>query len=643
VAAGGLAAALSTAAGLLLAISSAVSHDLIKGRVQSGHLGEGRALAARIAMAAPSWWPPISGSIHRASRPDRGLAFGLAAASIFPALMMGIFSKRMNNAGAVCGHAGRSHRHAALHLPAQGLVLHPGHQQLHRRRSAARPIKSTSFGAIGAAGQLRGGLHRVPALVSAELRDIMTADPLMLAETTSAREAARAMAEKNISCVLVGENGVLSGIVTTGDLTARVLAEGRDPQIPLREIMTVDPASLPPGALLLDALMLMSGKGIGHLPVCEDGRAVGIVTRTNLVRHQSLSAVSLISDIARHDTYDALAATVAQVPQLLAQLVGLGVEAYRVGHMISSITDALTRRLIELAQTELGPAPVPWLWLACGSQGRREQTGVSDQDNCLILDDAYDEAHHGKWFADFARYVSDGLHACGYVYCPGDMMATNPRWRQPAKVWKSYFEGWIATPDPMAQMLASVMFDLRPIDGDSALYSGMQRRTLDLARRNSIFRAHMTANSLKHTPPLGLFRGFALIRSGEHKDTLDLKHSGVVPIVDLARLYALEGALEAGQHARPADCRARGRDAERVGRRRPDRRLRPDLQHPPRPSGQTGARGTKTRQLHGPGDPLGAGTQPPQGRLRRDQDASVGRRSRPGAVRQRSALRAPAI
>jgi CBS domain-containing protein len=382
------------------------------------------------------------------------------------------------------------------------------------------------------------------ALVSAELRDIMTAGPLMLAATTSAREAARAMAERNISCVLVGENGVLSGIVTTGDLTARVLAEGRDPDVPLSQVMTPDPAALAPGALLLDALMLMSRKGIGHLPVCEDGRAVGIVTRTNLVRHQSLSAVSLISDIARHDTFDALAATVAQVPQLLAQLVGLGVEAYRIGHMISSVTDALTRRLIELAQAELGPAPVPWLWLACGSQGRREQTGVSDQDNCLILDDAYDEARHGKWFAEFARYVSDGLHACGYVYCPGDMMATNPRWRQPAKVWKSYFEGWIATPDPMAQMLASVMFDLRPIDGDSALFSGMQRRTLDLARRNSIFRAHMTANSLKHTPPLGLFRGFALIRSGEHKDTLDLKHSGVVPIVDLARLYALEGALE---------------------------------------------------------------------------------------------------
>ena len=122
-------------------------------------------------------------------------------------------------------------------------------------------------------------------------------------------------------------------------------------------------------------------------------------------------------------------------------------------------------------------------------------------------------------------------------------MATNPKWRRPARIWREYYRSWIATPDPMAQMLSSVMFDLRPIAGEAALYEGLQAETLLLARANSIFRAHMIANSLKHTPPLGLFRGFALIRSGEHKNALDLKHSGIVPIVDLARVYALDGAI----------------------------------------------------------------------------------------------------
>jgi len=125
------------------------------------------------------------------------------------------------------------------------------------------------------------------------------------------------------------------------------------------------------------------------------------------------------------------------------------------------------------------------------------------------------------------------------------MMATNPRWRQPRRVWQEYFKGWIAQPDNEAQMLASVMFDLRPIAGDESLFEDMQAETLRMARKNSIFVAHMISNSLKHTPPLNLFRGFALIRSGEHKNMVDLKHSGVVPVVDLGRIYALQGGFEA--------------------------------------------------------------------------------------------------
>ncbi len=155
--------------------------------------------------------------------------------------------------------------------------------------------------------------------------------------------------------------------------------------------------------------------------------------------------------------------------------------------------------------------------------------------------------------------MSEGLNACGFVFCPGDMMATNPRWRQPRRVWREYFRRWIAQPDTEAQMLASVMFDLRPISGTQELFGDLHRQTLRAARANSIFTAHMISNSLKHTPPLGLFRGLALIRSGEHKNTLDLKHSGVVPVTDLARVYALKGALE------PVGTRARLEAAGKAG------------------------------------------------------------------------------
>eukprot|EP00752_Nemacystus_decipiens_P019495 g17551.t1 len=382
-------------------------------------------------------------------------------------------------------------------------------------------------------------------LVGILLRDLMTPDPVTVPLGTSVREAAGIMAQKHISCVLVVDGARLAGLLTTGDITGRVVSQARDPNIAVDEVMTSDPIAFGPDASGFDAMLAMSGNGIGHLPIVEDGKPVGIITRTNLVRRQQVSAVYMIGDIQRLSDTTKLAAIIDQAPSLLAQLVGSGVPPHEIGRVMTSLTDALTVRLLEMAEETFGPAPVPYLWLACGSQGRREQTGVSDQDNCLILHDDFDPVAHDAYFKQLATFVSDGLDAAGYFYCPGDMMATNDRWRQPVSVWRGYFEGWVRKPDPMAQMLASVMFDLRPIHGEMSLFEGLQESTLALASKNSIFRAHMAANSLKHTPPLGLFRGFALIRSGEHKDTVDLKHNGVVPIVDLARMYALEGAIGA--------------------------------------------------------------------------------------------------
>ncbi len=390
------------------------------------------------------------------------------------------------------------------------------------------------------------GAETPDAPVTADLASVMTPNPITIGPDATAREAAGLMRARGISCVLVtGTDGRLGGILTTGDLTAKIVASGRDSSVPVAEIMTPNPRGLPPGGLVLDALLLMSELGIGHLPVVEAGRPVGILTRTNLTQSRASSAAGIVHDIGRADAVPDLARALQGVPHLLAQLVGGGAEAHKVAAIITGITDALTTRLLTLAAGRLGPAPTPYLWLACGSQGRREQTGVSDQDNCLILDDSYDEAAHGAYFGGLARFVCDGLDACGYVYCPGEMMAITPRWRQPVKVWRRYFKGWIDRPDPMAQMLSSVMFDLRPIQGQGDLFAGLQRETLRAAKANSIFRAHMIANSLKHTPPLGLFRGFALVKDGEGSAAVDLKHGGVTPIVDLARVYALDAGIEA--------------------------------------------------------------------------------------------------
>lgn len=241
---------------------------------------------------------------------------------------------------------------------------------------------------------------------------------------------------------------------------------------------------------------------------------------------------------------DDLARLTARIPGMLADAVEAGESHVLVTHRITRVADLVTRRLLALGEDRLGPAPAPWAWVACGSQGRREQAGVSDQDNALLLDDSVD-ARDRAWFEALARFVCDGLDAVGYMHCPGGMMAMNPRWCQPVSTWQAYFSGWIDAPDPMARMLASVMFDLRAVAGRASLLEALQAPTLARARRNDIFLAHMIANALEHGPALGLLRGLATIRSGEHRDHIDMKLAGVIPIVDLGRIYALQGGIAA--------------------------------------------------------------------------------------------------
>ena len=390
-------------------------------------------------------------------------------------------------------------------------------------------------------------------LATTRVESLMATMPLTCPSDTDVQSAARLMRDARVSSICITEGGTLQGIATIRDLSGKVVGDGLPFDTPISRVMTPGPVTLPPSAIGSDVLHMMMERRIGHIPVTQAGKLVGIVTQTDLTRFQAVSSAELVSEIAHAGSAEDMAQVTRRIPQLLGQLVAGGNRHEVITRLITDVADTATRRLLALAEEQFGAPPVPYLWLACGSQGRQEQTGVSDQDNCLFLDDRVTDADM-PYFEALARFVCDGLDTCGYVYCPGDMMATNPRWRQPVRVWREYFTSWIKTPSPEAQMLASVMFDLRPIGGAKGLFEDLQTATLRKASANSIFVAHMVSNSLKHTPPLGLLRGFATIRSGEHKNMIDLKHNGVVPVVDLARIYALQGKLTAVNTAARLDA-----------------------------------------------------------------------------------------
>lgn len=382
-------------------------------------------------------------------------------------------------------------------------------------------------------------------LLSAPVGSLIAREPVTVGPQVSIREAVTAMSRERVSSLLVEQDGVLVGIVTDRDLRNRVVAPGLSVDRPVAEIMTPSPLTVDAGGYVFQALLTMARRGIHHLPVLEEGRVVGMLTSTDLLHRRSNSVVYTIGEIQRQDTLEGLVAASGSLPQMLLGLVEAGGSCHAVGYVVTSVGEAITRRLLELAERRLGPPPVPYVWMAGGSMARNEQTGHSDQDNFLILSDEFRAEAHDPWFRELARFVCDGLNACGYVYCPGEIMATNAKWRQPLQVWRRYFDVWIGQPHPEALLNASVFFDQRAIHGEHALADALRQHFLAKGRANGIFLAHMARNALRFPPPLGFFRNLVLIRGGKHDHTLDLKAGGTVPIVELARVHALAAGVPA--------------------------------------------------------------------------------------------------
>ncbi len=362
---------------------------------------------------------------------------------------------------------------------------------------------------------------------------------------TSISQVATLMSDKRVTSVVITDNDVLCGIVTDRAFCTKVAAVGLDVSHPIGDIMTLNPIFIEHYKSGIEAMLLMAKSGIRHLPIVKNKQAIGIITAADLLRKQSHNVVFLINEVLVSNTIDELKKISKQVPLLLQHGFDANMDEHDITYSVSSVGRSINQQLLKQAEVLFGDPPIAYAWVVAGSLARSEQIAHSDQDNLLILSDEYDERLHGDYFSKLAQYVCDGLNACGYVFCPGDVMAINPKWRQSVAVWRSYFNQWISSPDPKALMYASIFFDLKCIYGTPELLKDLMTEVFTKTRQNTIFQSHMAHNAEHYKPPLGFFRNFILEDNGVNKKSLNLKKKGVVPIVDIARVYALSHGVRA--------------------------------------------------------------------------------------------------
>lgn len=362
--------------------------------------------------------------------------------------------------------------------------------------------------------------------------------PVFVSPDAPVAEAAQCMRQARISSVLVA--GQPPGILTDRDLRSRVLAEGLGPETPARQVMSQPLKTLPTETPVYAALLFMLQENIHHLPLTRQNQIVGVITDTDLLRHQLKSPVYLLKRVGQMAHLDSLAEYDREIAGMVETLFRSGLDVIQIGRMVASVNDALIRQLLKLAEAELGPPPTPYAWIVFGSEGRQEQALLTDQDNALIYGD--DSPAAQLYFEQLAERVVTGLQQAGFPPCPGNYMAT--QWRRPLEQWLRLFKTWVYTPEPQALLEAAIFFDFRQVHGSLSLEP--LEEILGAAGKHGLFLAHLARAALEFQPPLGFFQ-----RIKTEQEGVDLKKGGIAPIVGLARLYALEvGSLARSTLAR---------------------------------------------------------------------------------------------
>ena len=361
--------------------------------------------------------------------------------------------------------------------------------------------------------------------------------------------AAMLMTKNRAGAVFVtgpGGDGELIGIVTDHDFRERVVAQGVGTEASLRSIMTAPVATIGAQAPIYEALLRMQERDVDYLAVVdESGRLAGMIHLRDLVHYQRSSSVIITDSIRRARSVEDIVEAHHRLPPLVKAVVDSGADTRYLNRIISGVSDGVVQRLIDMAQENLGPAPTRFAFLALGSEGREEQTLLTDQDNALLYEDpAEDKAEDtAQYFLNMGTLVSDWLAQAGYDYCEGGVMAKNPRWNLSRSKWREQFSYWIHNADPQELLELNMLFDFRAVSGEKQFARELRTWAFQQMQEYPLFYLHFAQNALLYKPPLSLMGNIQATSTEDGRKAVSLKEA-LMPIVNFARLYALRNQID---------------------------------------------------------------------------------------------------
>lgn len=369
--------------------------------------------------------------------------------------------------------------------------------------------------------------------------------PLTATKSDLAKDVALQMAENLATSVFICDNYLPIGIVTNSDMSFKI-ASGLFPiTTTINTIMSSPVVTVAENVSLAEAQLLMLKHNVTHLCVTLDGTdksvVKGVIAEHDLIVAQANNPGVLIKEIKRAQNAKELKHIRKRMTDLIQNSINKNIPFSHINNIASEINLAILKRAVELAILELGSPPARFAWLSMGSQGRKEQLLLTDQDSILVFEDVLPNNYRDvkDYFLKLGKKTTTTLENIGYGLCPNGHMASNMLWCKSLTDWMKQYDNWMKTPGENSNEISSIFFDLELVFGDKKIFEVIDNVIFKNIENNSLFFDFLGNDALKKSAPLSFFKKFVLEEEEPNKDKFDIKTRALMPLIDGARLFAL--------------------------------------------------------------------------------------------------------
>lgn len=369
--------------------------------------------------------------------------------------------------------------------------------------------------------------------------------PLRATKTNIIQEVAQLMTNSISNSVLICENNNPIGIVTNTDMCTKIATGRFNITTTVDKIMSSPVVTVVENVSLAEAQLLMLKHNVTHLCVTQDGTdksaVKGIISEHDLIVAQANNPGVLIKEIKRSKSPKDLKLIRERLTDLIQKSIHKNIPLSHINNIASEINLAIIKRSIELSILDLGSPPASFAWFSIGSQGRKEQLLLTDQDSILVFEDVTADKYRDvkDYFLKLGKRTMTILEIVGYELCPNGHMGSNMLWCKSLTDWTKQYNSWINTPGENSNDISSIFFDYEIVFGEKKIEEAIENIIYTNVHNNALFFDFLGNDALRKNSPLSFFKKFIVEDEGTNKGKFDIKTRALMPLINGARLFAL--------------------------------------------------------------------------------------------------------